>query len=79
LCPPPDDGSYDEPLNRGERPTDEHPRDDRNVRRQEVPDEPRRHDAASTLSSTSLRDINEKGKNARFATTELGKFAANAP
>jgi hypothetical protein len=28
--------------------------------------------------TTSLREINEKGKNARFTKTERGKFAANA-
>ncbi|HEX3999770.1 MAG TPA: HTH domain-containing protein [Pirellulales bacterium] len=31
----------------------------------------------ATLYSTILREINEKGKEARFAKTERGKFAAN--
>jgi HB1, ASXL, restriction endonuclease HTH domain len=32
----------------------------------------------ATLYSAILRDINEKGKDARFAKTERRKFAANA-
>jgi hypothetical protein len=32
----------------------------------------------ATLYSAILREINEKGKDARFTKTERGKFAANA-
>jgi hypothetical protein len=31
----------------------------------------------ATLYSAIVREINEKGKDARFVTTERGKFAAN--
>jgi len=78
LCPPPDDGSHHEPLNQGERPTDEHARDHRKFAAKKFWTSPGSKTPHATLFSSILRDINEKGKDARFAKTERRKFAANA-
>jgi hypothetical protein len=40
-------------------------------------DEPRRRDATRDLYSAILREIQVKGKEARFKKTERGHFAAN--